>query len=114
MAKIIAIGLVLVFVTTANAGYMDFTDSLHAGPDSLDDALHIGAGAVIAAGVGELVPDTWPVWSRYFLQLAVPIAAGFAKEAWWDKHDDYGEVWGYGAGAAFVITIDFGVSNYFD
>jgi hypothetical protein len=104
---LVALALVLIPAAASAGVFGDIQTDVVNGPEWLDDAFHIGIGAAMAAGVGQVAPCGGIC--RAALQLAVPLAFGLCKEAFIDSDFNARDAAGYGVGALLVITIEFSV-----
>jgi hypothetical protein len=84
--------------------WRDANTAVSEGPWWLDDVMHIGAGALVAYGVGKVAPCDG--WCRIGLQIAIPLAIGAAKELT-DLHPDPNDLIGWGVGAVGVVLLEW-------
>lgn len=70
-----------------------------------DTEAHMVAGALVAWGVAEALPNRWPEWVRYSVGASAAWSAGWAKEKLYDAHSDAKDANAWLAGAAVVVGI---------
>lgn len=85
-------------------GYKSLNRKIDQAPGWVDDTIHVGIGAGVAAGVYYILPeDTDPAMKAIYAVLG-SLTVGVVIESL-DKNFDYVDVLGYGAGAILIVPI---------